>query len=268
MRMPAWFVGEFFGTFLLIFLGCGAVCTAVTTGALSGVFQIAIVWGLAIAVAVHLCGALSGAHINPAVTLSLAVWGDFPMRRVLPYAFAQFLGALVACAALYCVFSDALMAYEAEHGIQRGQPGSEATAMVFGEYFPSPNGQPLTSAARQRLSHLAAFCAEIFGTAILLLVIFCVSDERNQSRPQILTASIIGLTVTMLVTILGPFTMACLNPARDFAPRLFSSLVGWGSLPFQVNGLGWLTVYICAPLVGGLLGGAVYRLCFHQSYAT
>lgn len=268
MRLPAWLIGEFFGTFLLVFFGCGAVSASVTTGAQAGVFQVAIVWGLGIATAIYLCGALSGAHLNPAVTVSMAVWGDFPKPRVVPYIVVQCLGAFVASAVLYLIFADALRVYEATHGIHRGQPGSEATAMVFGEFFPNPGGQPLTAESRQRMSHPAAFGAEVIGTAVLLLVIFCVTDERNKSRPKILTAATIGLTVALLISLLGPLTMACFNPARDFGPRLFSVLAGWGSLPFQVNGAGWFTVYIAAPVLGGLLGGAIYRLFFRRAYGA
>ncbi len=98
-----------------------------------------------------------------------------------------------------------------------------------------------------------AFFAEVMGTAPLLLVIFCCTDPNNKDLPQILTAATIGLTVTLLISILGPLTMACFNPARDFGPRLFSSLAGWGSVPFTANGSGWLTVYILAPMIGGIL---------------
>ncbi|MHB1034745.1 MAG: MIP/aquaporin family protein [Pirellulales bacterium] len=266
MRLPAWLVGEFFGTFLLVFFGCGGVCASVTTGVQSGAFQVAIVWGLGIATAIYLCGALSGAHLNPAVTVSMAAWGGFPKSRVVPYVVVQCLGAFVASAVLYFVFGDALNAYEKAHHIQRGQPGSEATAMVFGEFYPNPGGRPLTAEVRQRISWLAAFGAEVIGTAVLLLVILCATDERNKSRPRILTAATIGLTVTLLISLFGPLTMACFNPARDFAPRLFSSLAGWGSVPFAANGGGWFTVYIGAPLVGGLLGGGVYRVCFQRAY--
>ncbi|HRQ87313.1 MAG TPA: MIP/aquaporin family protein [Bacteroidia bacterium] len=266
-RTKRWIVGELFGTFLLVFFGCGSVCAAVLTGAQVGVFQVAIVWGLGIAVAIHLTGSLSGAHLNPAVTLSMAVWSDFPMRRVVPYIAVQMLGAFVGAAVLFYLFSDALTVYEAANHIVRGSSGSEATAMVFGEYFPNPGGHPLTDAAREAMSPFRAFVAEIVGTAVLLLVIFCLTDERNQGRPQILTAASIGLTVTLLISLLGPLTMACFNPARDFAPRLFSSLAGWGSVPFQTNGLGWLTVYIVAPMLGGLLGGGIYRAFFKRLYA-
>jgi glycerol uptake facilitator protein len=264
--VPKWFTGEFFGTFLLVFFGCGSVCAAVLTGAQVGVFHVANVWGLGIATAIYLTGALSGAHLNPAVTISMAVWSDFPKSKVIPYIAVQMAGAFVSAAVLYFIFSDALVTYEKNNGIKRGSPGSEASAMVFGEYYPSPGGRPFNNETRERMTTARAFGAEVIGTAVLLLVIFCVTDERNKTRPQILTAATIGLTVTLLISLLGPLTMACFNPARDFAPRLFSSLAGWGGLPFQVNGMGWLTVYIIAPILGGLLGGAIYRAFFKTGY--
>ena len=267
-RIPAWFIGESFGTFLLVFFGCGSVCAAVTTGAQVGVFQVAIVWGLGIAIAIYLTGALSGAHLNPAVTLSLAVWSDFPKARVLPYVAAQFCGAFAAAAVLYFLFGGALQTFEQAHHIVRGQPGSEASAMVFGEFFPNPGGAPLTDAARSRMDHLAAFGAETIGTAALLLVIFCTTDARNRARPRLLTALTIGLTVTLLISLFAPLTQACFNPARDLAPRIFSALAGWGATPFRVNGPGWLTVYVLAPLLGGLLGGGLYRWLFRPAYAA
>jgi glycerol uptake facilitator protein len=204
--------------------------------------------------------------LNPAVTLAMACWNRFPWRRVLPYVGAQLLGAFAAAAVLCLIFGDALRAYEKTNGIVRGQSGSEATAMVFGEFFPNPGGKALTPEVQARMSAPRAFGAEVVGTAILLLVILCVTDARNQARPQILTAAAIGLTVTLLISLLGPLTMACFNPARDLAPRLFSALAGWGRIPFTVNGQGWLTVYILAPLLGGWLGGWLYRRCFHPAY--
>jgi glycerol uptake facilitator protein len=139
--------------------------------------------------------------------------------------------------------------------------------MVFGEFYPNPGGQPLTAGTRARTGAVAAFTAEAAGTAILLLVICCVTDDRNKSRPQALAPLTIGLTVTLLISLFGPLTMACFNPARDFGPRVFSALAGWGTVPFAVNGLGWLTVYIVAPLIGGLAGGGLYRVFFSKPYA-
>ena len=172
----------------------------------------------------------------------------------------------MASAVLYFVFGDALRVFEQENGIVRGQAGSEASAMVFGEFYPNPGGRPLTPEARLRMSPVAAFGAEVIATAVLLLVIFCCTDERNKARPQVLTAATIGLTVTLLISLVGPLTMASFNPARDLGPRLFSALAGWGGVPFRVNGAGWWTVYIVAPVLGGLLGGGIYTACFKRAY--
>jgi glycerol uptake facilitator protein len=263
---PAWLLGEFIGTFLLVLFGCGSVCASVTTGAQVGVFQVAIVWGLGIAIAIHLTASLSGAHLNPAVTLSMAVWKRFPWRQVVPYLLIQLAGAFAGAAVLFAVFADAIQDFEHRNGIERGGPGSEASAMVFGEYYPNPGGKPLTEATRQRMSSGAAFGSEVVGTAVLLLVILGLTDERNAARPRILAPAAIGLTVTVLISLFGPLTMACFNPARDLGPRVFSALAGWGQVPFQVNRVGWLTVYVLAPLLGGLLGGAVYRTCYKSNY--
>src|SRR5688500_12421949 len=133
--LPAWFVGEFLGTFLLVFFGCGSVATAVLTGAQVGIFQVAIVWGIGIATAIYLTGSISGAHLNPAVTIGFATWGKFPWSKVPLYTVAQFAGAFVASCALYVIFRGTLVSFESANNIIRGAQGSEASAMIFGEYF-------------------------------------------------------------------------------------------------------------------------------------
>lgn len=265
-NIPAWITGEFLGTFLMVFFGCGAVASAVTTGALIGVFQVAIVWGFAIATAIYLTASLSGAHLNPAVTIAMAAFGNFPKKRVLPYIATQMSGSFAAAAILYVIFAQPIAHYEKHHEITRGMPGSEASARVFGEFFPSPGNGGLTRQSHTFVSHGGAFAAEIIGTAILLLVIFAVTDPANTAIPKPLIPLTIGLTVTLLICLLGPLTMACFNPARDLAPRIFSTFAGWGKIPFTANGIGWLTVYIIAPILGGLLGGLVYRLFLKPLY--
>lgn len=255
--LPTWLIGEFVGTFLIVFFGCGSVCASLTMSALVGNFQIAVVWGLGIALAIHLTGALSGAHLNPSVTLSCAVWNRFPWRRVVPYMGTQWLGAFFAAVVLYGLFGDSLRAYEQSHGIVRGKTGSEASAMVFGEFYPSPGGQPFTDTVRAKVTPFVAFLAECTGTALLLIAIGGLTDRSNPKHSRHLTPLLIGLTVTLLIALFGPLSMACFNPARDLGPRVFSSLAGWGSVPFTTNGWGWLTVYIVAPLLGGVIGGGI-----------
>lgn len=258
--VPAWLAGEVIGTFLLVFFGCGSVATALLTGAQVGIFQVAIVWGIAIGTAIILTGNLSGAHLNPAVTIGLAASARFPWRSVTKYILAQFAGALMASAVLFVIYRGPLLAFEGANGVVRGAPGSEASAMIFGEFFPNPGGHPFTEDIRARVSHATAFFIECVGTGILMLVILGCTDERNRDQPRILIAAVIGLTVTILISLFGPLTMAGLNPVRDLAPRIFSSLAGWGSVPFTANGWGWLTVYVIAPIIGALGGALVYRL--------
>jgi glycerol uptake facilitator protein len=265
---PAWFAGEFLGTFMLVFFGCGSIAGAVLTGAQVGIFQVAIVWGIGIALAIHLTGSLSGAHLNPAVTIAFASWAGFPWKNVPRYVFAQFFGAFVASAALYLCFHGAFAAYEAAHGIVRGEAGSEATAMVFGEYFPNPGGHSLTEAARATVPLSTAFFAEALGTAILAFAIFGLTDKENSLRPGVLSPAMIGLTVTILISIFGPLTMAAFNPARDLVPRVFSYLAGWKSVVFTTNGNGWFTVYVLAPILGAVLGGGIHHWWLAPHYRS
>jgi glycerol uptake facilitator protein len=263
-------LGEAFGTFLLVLLGCGAVHTAVLLEAQHGLWEVAIVWGVAIMLAIYTVDAISGAHINPAMTIAFAAWGRHPWRRVLPYLAAQLVGAVLAAAVLYTLFSGFLAAKEFEKGVVRGEPGSIVTAMCYGEYFPNP-GSLATSdgpydaqvhaALNSRFGHNAAWLAEFLGTAVLAAVIFSLTDPRNSARPLANLAPVfIGLTVSALISVLAPLTQACFNPARDFGPRLFAYFAGWGSIAIPgLTDLGWLTVYILAPILGAIAGGGFYQ---------
>lgn len=267
-RVPAWLVGEVLGTFVLVFFGCGSVAAAVLTGAQVGIFQVAIVWGIGIATAIYLTGSLSGAHLNPAVTVGFAVWTDFRWKDVPRYIMAQFAGAFLASLALFAMYHGVLNAYEASHHIVRGAPGSEATAMIFGEFFPNPGGLPLTGPARAAVGISTAFFTEALGTGMLMMVILGSVDRHNSSGPRAFTAVTIGLTITILISLMGPLTMAAFNPARDLAPRLFSALAGWGGIPFTTNGNGWWIVYVLAPIAGAVAGGGVYNRLLAPHYAT
>ncbi|WP_438483370.1 MIP/aquaporin family protein [Oleiharenicola lentus] len=266
--LPAWLVGEFLGTFILVFFGCGGVASAVLTGAQVGVFQVAVVWGIAIALAIHIAGGLSGAHLNPAITVALATWTDFRWKLVPRYVAAQFLGAFAASAALYAAFHGALRSYEAANDITRGAVGSEASAMIFGEFFPNPAGQALTEAARAAVTLETAFFIEAIGAGILALAVMSITDLRNKTRAGILAPAMIGLTVTILISVFGALTMAAFNPARDLAPRIFSAFAGWESVPFATNETGWFWVYVVAPLVGAVLGGGAYRWLLAPHYSA
>lgn len=264
-------IAEAAGTFLLIFFGCGVVHTAVLTGAQQGVWQVAIVWGVAIMLAIYSLGAISGAHINPAITLAFACWRGFPLEKVGPYIGGQLVGAMLAATALLYLFGPHLDAYEQAKGVVRGEPGSEMTAQCFGEYFPNLGGMggkevPYSPAAhaayRELVPMRVAFVAELLGTAILAFVVFAVTQPENSGRPPAgLEPVFIGLTVSALISVLGPLTQACFNPARDLGPRLVAAVAGWGPVAFPAFAdLSWFYVYILAPICGAILGGGCQRL--------
>jgi glycerol uptake facilitator protein len=268
--LPARCFAEAFGTFLLVFLGTGAVHVAILTGNLSGLWQVAVVWAIAIMLAIYIVGGVSGAHINPAITLSLAVWGRFAWRDVVFYIVSQFVGAFVASAVLFFLYGPFLTEKENAKHVARGQPGSEITAMCYGEYFPDPGRMADGAEAYKRNEHerlnelvpeSAAFTAETLGTLILALVVFAVTDPRNVAAPLSRLAPVfIGLTVAALISVIAPLTQACFNPARDFGPRVFASLAGWGQIALPgPRGIGTFTVYLIAPILGAILGGGVYR---------
>jgi glycerol uptake facilitator protein len=255
---------------VLVLFGCGVVHTAVLMGAQSGLWQVAVVWGVAIMLAIYLVGAISGAHINPAVTIAFAVAGRLPWRLVAPYVAAQVMGAFLAAAALFVLFGPFLAALEEDKQVVRGSPGSEITAMCYGEYFPNPGALaseagPYSPAAHERLNTLisepVAFFAEVLGTMFLAMVIFAVTDESNRAAPPAGLAPVfIGLTVAALISFIAPLTQACFNPARDFGPRLFAYFAGWGSIALPgPRGFSFLTVYILAPIVGAVVGAGFYN---------
>lgn len=266
--------GEIVGTFLLVFFGCGAVHVAVLTDGLLGLWQVGMVWGVSIMLAIYTVGGVSGAHINPAITLSLAAWNLFPRRLVPPYLAGQFAGAFLAAGALYVMFGAHLEAKERAKGVTRGEPGSVVTAMCYGEYFPNPGvlatgDGPFTAEAfsevRGRVSEPVAFFAEVLGTAILAFVVVAVTDAGNRTQPDKLWPTFVGLTVAALICVIAPLTQACFNPARDFGPRLFAYFAGWGEAAIPgPNGRGFMTVYLIAPVVGAVAGAGVYQLVFRD----
>ena len=253
--------GEFLGTFVLVFFGVGVVNAAVVTGAQVGLWQVAVVWFIGVSLAIYISGSLSGAHLNPAITAVAVVYDRFPLKRALVYVAAQLLGAIVASLLLYRLFGEAILEFERRHGLLRGGPGSELSAMVFGEYFPNPAMFGTAEDAWRIVGLEGAFVAEMVGTAMLALIVAAVTHTRNRARPIAGTEAIlIGLGIAGIISIVAPLTQAGLNPARDFGPRLVAWFLGWGDIAIPGPRGGWFSVYILAPILGALIGGGAYRL--------
>lgn len=245
---------EFLGTFVLIVFGVGVVAQVVLSERASGDYlSINIGWGLAVTMGVYVAGGITGAHLNPAVTLALAVHRKFPWSRVLPYSLAQLLGAFVASMVVYGTYYEALDAFD---GGQRMVEGTRATAGIWATYPQSylstfPGG----------------FVDQVVGTALLMLLIFALTDERNLAPKSNLGPLLVGAIVFLIGMTFGHNAGYAINPARDFGPRLFTALAGWGWDVFRVgNGQPWWWVPIVAPCVGGVLGGYVYDACVTSHY--
>jgi len=252
--------GELIGSLLLVFFGTGSVAVAVLTGALQGLWQVATVWGFAIGLIIYSVGAVSGAHLNPAVTLAMAVFrgGDFPWKKVLPYIGAQMVGGVLGSLIVLSLFMGTCNHFEATKHIVRGAPGSQLSAMWFGEYFPNPGIYGTDAVAFSQVPVFTGFMGELIGTALLLYFIMALTDKCNKLAP---------IPAACVIAIIAPLTQAGLNPMRDFAPRIVSYFAGWGAMAIPgPRGCEWW-VYILAPLLGGLLGALVYEKAI-QPYQT
>eukprot|EP00164_Ancoracysta_twista_P012332 GFYU01019331.1.p1 GENE.GFYU01019331.1~~GFYU01019331.1.p1 ORF type:complete len:306 (-),score=64.93 GFYU01019331.1:76-993(-) len=253
-------VGEFLGTFLLVLFGVGSVTSAVITGSLQGLWQVAVVWGFGVSVSIWCTAAISGAHLNPAITIAMAIFRarDNPWHRVPGYVLSQLLGAVCAGSVVYALYSPFVAEFETRNEIVRGAEGSELSAMILCEYFPNPAmyGPSLSDKATALVTPAAAMTVEMFGTAILAFIIFALTDRcQDVTTPPYY----IGFSVSILISLFAPITQAGWNPARDFGPRLVAYWVGWGSVAFPGPHNGWW-VYVVGPILGALIGAAVHDL--------
>lgn len=217
---------EFFGTFWLVFGGCGSAVLAAAFPQLGiGFLGVALAFGLTVVTMAYAVGHISGGHFNPAVTVGLFAGGRFAAKDVIPYVIAQVIGGIAAAAVLYLIAS--------------GKAGFDATAGGFasngyGEH--SPGGYSLQ----------AAIVIELVLTAFFLIVIHGVTDKR---APAGFAPLAIGLTLTLIHLISIPVTNTSVNPARSTGVAIFQ-----GTWALQQLWVFWL-----APLVGGIIGGLIYR---------
>jgi len=253
---PALF-GEFIGTALLIVLGDGVVATDVLLNKASDKMMITTAWGLAVAMAVYLCGRLSGGHVNPAVTLALAARGEFPRSRVLPYWAAQLAGAFVGALIVYADYAEAFRAFERNEHLVRGvMAGGKLVGTAAGGAGVFATYPVFDSAWRNVLS-------EFLGTAVLLMGVRALTDRRNAGPGGYLEPLALGALIWAIGLSLGGLTGYAINPARDLGPRLASALLGWGPAVFQSHGY-YFWVPILAPLAGGLAGTYLYDVAIHR----
>lgn len=246
MKNSIWgeLIAEFLGTMVLILFGDGVVAMTVLFGfgvpgevVKGGYTNITVGWGLAVTMGIYVAGRVSGAHINPAVTVALAAFRGFPWRKVIPYSIAQTAGAFAGAAIVFLNYRPAFFAVD---------PTLEKTAGVFAT-FPAFPAAPM-----------AGLFDQVLGTALLVMLILAIVDERNHPVGN-LGPILIGLVVVAIGMSFGGMHGYAINPARDFGPRLWTVVAG-----FKNNGLtdgsGVFWVPIAGPILGGILGGGAYDL--------
>ena len=246
------FTGEVIGTFIMCFCGIGAVATATLFGALTGPGQVGLVWGLAIAIAIFVTRNLSDAHFNPAVTFAMCIAGRMKWSQLPIYIVGQCVGAFLAAGGLWLLFADSVMKNLKNAGLSMTSNAIGSAASIWCEIFPN------TSAGA--VSFPTACFAEGIGVFVLVLVIFSVTSSENVGRAsRNLAPLFIGLTITIMINVVGPLTDAGFNPARDVMPRVWACIVGWGNIAFGGNPFETIMVYTVSPLIAGTLAALLYK---------
>ncbi|KAH6910635.1 aquaporin-like protein, partial [Coprinopsis sp. MPI-PUGE-AT-0042] len=240
-------MAEFIGAALILIFGAGAGCSVVLSGhpdvagsSRGDWLSINIGWAVGVALGVWVSGGISGGHLNPAITLTMAVWRGFPWRKVPAFIAAQLLGSLVGAAIIYGSYFHAIDIFEGA-GIR-----TQATAGIFATF-----SLPYMSAA-------SSFFAEFLATGILAMMILAMTDKRNMSPIPGLFPVAIFLLLVGVGTSLGMQTAYALNPARDFGPRIFLAMAGYGKAIFTFKNHYWLWCPILGPICGAQAGAFVY----------
>ena len=241
-------LAEFLGTFTLLIFGLGVVAhfvlrnqvgdPAPAPNTFGNFTTVNFALGFGVVMGVYVAGGVSGAHINPAVTLALALRRGFPWAKVGPYILAQFLGAFVAALLIRWNF------YEWFNQVDPGK-----TFATQGVYSTSPG---------PGMSVLGGLRSEIIGTAVLVMLVLAITDARNTAPGANLAPWIIGIAVVVIGMSLGALSGYAINPARDFGPRLASWFTGWSTAMQAPSGDSYFWVPIIGPLLGGAIGAYVY----------
>jgi glycerol uptake facilitator len=242
-------VAEFAGTLILILFGCGVVAQVVTTpsGSLGDHNSIAWAWGFGVTFGVYVAGRISGAHLNPAVTITLAAFQGFPWRKVAPYCLAQTVGAFIAALLIRANYADLLAKFD---------PGHTFKSQIVFSTLPG-NGAEGVSVA-------TAFLDQVIGTAILLFLIFALVNAKNNPPLANLAPVAIGFVVVAIGMAFGANAGYAINPARDFGPRLASFLTGYAGAWNDQYGQPYFWLPIVAPIIGGLIGGGLFQVLVNR----
>jgi glycerol uptake facilitator protein len=231
-------IGETIGTYILIMFGCGSISLAINFEFLNSLYQVALFWTVGVTLGIYASKNLSGAHINPCFSISALINKEINLLQFLIYIFSQLAGAILAAITIFLLSRHKITNYSLE------------TASIYGEYFPNPSNPEIITSTNQ------AFLAELSSSFLLIFIILIIINIKKLEN---YSPVLIGILVGVLICFYAPYTQCCMNPARDFGPRLVSYFLGWEEFAFKYNNLGWLKVYIIAPLVGASLATISHR---------
>ncbi|KAG9017056.1 hypothetical protein FRB90_001951 [Tulasnella sp. 427] len=238
---------EFIGTLVLVLLGTAVDCqvvlsasTNVATSQKGSYLSISFGWGIATALGVWIAIGASGGHLNPAVSLVLALYRKFPARKLPVFVASQVLGAFTGSLISFCLYHRAIVIFE---GGTLTTPGTSGLFTTF----------PLSY-----VSTASCFFTEFVGTAILVLVVFAVTDTRKQALPLLAIPFVLFVTVTGIGASIGMQTSYAINPARDLGPRLMTAIF-YGREVFTYRNHYWIWTPILGPIVGAVVGATIYE---------
>ncbi len=242
------FIGEVLGTFIMCFFGIGAVATATLYNAHTGPFQVGMVWGIAIAIAIYCTRNLSCAHFNPAVSIAMCCARRLPWGKLPIYLIGQCVGAFVAALCVWALFGATVESMSGDELL--------AATTIWAEAYPNTELAVVTAPI--------GALAEGLGVMMLLIIIFSQTEDANVGKPgNVIWPLFVGFLITIAICTVGPLTDAGFNPARDIMPRIVASMFGldggWGD-----PGI-WL-VYVVGPIVGGIVGALIWMFILEPAH--
>ncbi|CAI4440012.1 BBM_1a_G0016450.mRNA.1.CDS.1 [Saccharomyces cerevisiae] len=241
MREP---FAEFLGTLVLVIFGVGGNLQATVTKGSGGSYEsLSFAWGFGCMLGVYVAGGISGGHINPAVTISMAVFRKFPWKKVPVYIVAQIIGAFFGGAMAYGYFWSSITEFE-------GGPHIRTVA----------TGACLFTDPKSYVTWRNAFFDEFIGASILVGCLMALLDDSNAPPGNGMTALIVGFLVAAIGMALGYQTSFTINPARDLGPRIFASMIGYGPHAFHLTHWWWTWGAWAGPIAGGIAGGLIYDI--------
>ncbi|QCI23844.1 aquaporin family protein [Buchnera aphidicola (Macrosiphoniella sanborni)] len=242
---------EFLGTGLIIFFGISCLATSKLTNIKLNEFEISCIWGLSVSISIYLTSTISGAHLNPAITIFFWLSNKFNKRKVLPYIISQVFGSFFFTLVVYYFYNQLLTTFIKQHNIIVGSIESIDVACIFCIY-PNYNNSFLYDAL-----------VEIFANTLFIIILLEFNNKKHNFflQNQFIKPLLVGMLICIINLVMNPLSNISLNPARDLGPKIFLSLIGWGTLSFTGgnNNLLYCLIPTIGPILGANLGGWIYK---------